>query len=182
MRSSGPRYLVLGLGNDLCGDDGVGPAAARELRARCDSGVDVIESAEAGLALLELLEGYDGALILDAMKDGISVPGSIHAFKPGDFRSVAAPSPHYIGLPEVLSIASQLEMHFPRDVRILAMETEDPHTLREGFSDPVLSAFPAFVEEALAAIDDIRACVSHRGDSGGAFPASETGAFDTIVF
>ena len=49
---SPPRAVVLGLGNDLLGDDGIGLSVAREVRRRAPPGVEVVESGEAGLALI----------------------------------------------------------------------------------------------------------------------------------
>ncbi|MBI5646771.1 MAG: hydrogenase maturation protease [Ignavibacteriae bacterium] len=142
--------LVLGLGNDILGDDGVGIEAARGLRALGGTDIEVIESAEAGLALLEILEGYDTALILDAMCTGVHTPGSIVEFGPESFRTVTAPSPHYAGLPEVLAMADVLELSFPRTIRILAMEVEDPYSIHEGLSPAVRAALPEFITRAAA--------------------------------
>lgn len=57
MNERSARILVLALGNDLLGDDGVGLEAARQIAGQVDGSVDVVETGEAGLALLELMEG-----------------------------------------------------------------------------------------------------------------------------
>lgn len=147
-----PRTLLLALGNDILGDDGVGPAAARALTARFREGVDIRESAEAGLALLDSLVGYDRALLLDAVQTGRQPPGTVIEFGPDDFRRVIAPSPHYAGLPEVIELAGRLGVEFPRELRILALEVEDPFTIREGFTPAVAAALPAFIEKAAAVL------------------------------
>jgi hydrogenase maturation protease len=61
MNERSARILVLALGNDLLGDDGVGLEAARQIAGQVDGSVDVVETGEAGLALLELMEGYERA-------------------------------------------------------------------------------------------------------------------------
>lgn len=65
MNERSARILVLALGNDLLGDDGVGLEAARQIAGQVDGSVDVVETGEAGLALLELMEGYERALLID---------------------------------------------------------------------------------------------------------------------
>ena len=65
MTEQHPRILVLGLGNDILGDDAVGLLAARRLRAFLPASVDVLEAAGGGIGLLDVLEGYDCALLLD---------------------------------------------------------------------------------------------------------------------
>jgi hydrogenase maturation protease len=140
--------LLLALGNDLLGDDGVGLAAARLLRPEFAGAVEVVETSEAGLALVELMEGYQRALLLDSIATGRCPPGTVLEFSPGDFRRVLAPSPHYAGLPEVLALAGDLGIPFPREIRILAVEVAEPPTFRESLSPPVAEALPELVERA----------------------------------
>ncbi len=139
------KTLCLALGNDILGDDGVSFAVARIIENQFDD-VDVIMSSEAGLALLELIEGYENALLLDAIKTGTVPAGTILAFSPEDFQKVIAPSPHYAGLPEVLALAERLEIPMPHDLRILAMEVKDPYVIQEGLTEDVEKNLPAFVE------------------------------------
>ncbi len=139
------KILVLGLGNELLGDDGVGIAAARALRGVLagEAGVDVTESPLAGLALLDLFLGYDRAVVLDGIRTGKAAPGTVMALGPGDLSAVVAPSPHYAGLPEMLAVARRLELGFPAEVVVLAVEAEDPFTIGAGLSDAVRGALPA---------------------------------------
>lgn len=141
---------MLALGNDLLGDDGVGLKAARTLKSEAAQDADVIETAEAGLVLMELLSGYRRALLLDSIQTGTKPPGTILEFGPGDFRSVTAPSPHYAGLPEVISLAERLQVPFPEEIRILAMEIENSRQVREDLSPQVAAALPDFVDRARA--------------------------------
>ncbi|MBI3950550.1 MAG: hydrogenase maturation protease [Acidobacteria bacterium] len=140
--------LVLALGNDLLGDDGVGLAAARILRGEFQDVVEMVESSEAGLALMEMLEGYERVLLLDAVVTGGCPPGTVLEFSLENFQKIVASSPHYAGLPEVLAIAEQLEIAFPRELCLLAMEVESPYELHEGLSLSAQKALPTFVERA----------------------------------
>lgn len=151
------RTLVLALGNDLLGDDGVGLEAARQIAERVGGSVDVMETGEAGLALLELLEGYERALLIDSVVTGRYPPGTILEFSPEHFRRVIAPSPHYAGLPEVIEMARRLNIEFPRDIRILAMEVQNPYQFSLGFSEPVQEALPRLVHRALQILSEYSA-------------------------
>jgi hydrogenase maturation protease len=142
------RILVLALGNDLLGDDGVGWEAARQLAGQVDGSVDVVETGEAGLALLELMEGYERALLIDSVVTGRYPPGTVLEFSPEDFRKVVAPSPHYAGLPEVMEMANRLQLCSPQHIRILAMEVLNPYEFHIGFSQPVRDALPQLVQQA----------------------------------
>lgn len=142
------RTLVLALGNDILGDDAAGLLVSRELRAEFGEMVDVVETGEAGLALLELLEGYDRALLLDAAVTGKHAPGTVIEFAPDDFRKVVAPSPHYAGLPEVLQLARRMQIAFPSEIRVVALEVKDPFTIREALTPDVAAAMPEYLAYA----------------------------------
>ena len=142
------KSLLLALGNDLLGDDGVGLAAARELKKELLKDIDVIETSESGLVLMELMAGYDHVLLLDAILTGSHCPGTILEFKPEDFQRTVAPSPHYAGLPEVLELAAQLQIPFPKDIQILAIEVENPFEFKLNMSSFVMDSFPDFINKA----------------------------------
>jgi hydrogenase maturation protease len=141
--------LLLALGNDILSDDGVAFLAARALREQFDfPSLEIIESGEAGLALLEFLEGRERVLILDSALTGRATPGTVLEFSPQDFRNVVAPSPHYAGLPEVLELGRRLGVVMPQEIRVVALEVEDPFTIREELTPAVRAALPQFIARA----------------------------------
>ena len=143
-----PRILVLGLGNDILGDDAVGLLAARRLRVLLPETVDVVESGGGGLDLLDALEGYDRALLLDAILTGKHPPGTILEFSAEDFKKDDPPSPHYAGLPTVIQLSESLGIRFPTIFQIVAVEVENSYEVLEGLSQPVETALPAVIERA----------------------------------
>ncbi len=148
-----PRILVLGLGNDILGDDAVGLLVARRLRAFLSDSVIIVESGGGGLDLLDLLEGYDRALLLDAIMTGRRPAGTIVEFSAEQLAGTDAPSPHYAGLPTVIALANSLGVHFPSDFRILAVEVANPFEVVERLTAPVASAVPTLVARAQAIVN-----------------------------
>ena len=149
----GKRTLLLALGNDILGDDGVALAAADQLEAELTIAgaavvVDIIRSAEAGFALMEHLEGYGRALVLDAIENPQYSTGTLLSFDHTDFKEIESPSPHYAGLPEVLSLARRLGLVMPQPITILAMVVRDAHSIGEGLSPEVRQALPDFIAQA----------------------------------
>jgi hydrogenase maturation protease len=142
------RGLLLALGHDILRDDGVGIAAARLLREEFQETVDIVEAAGTGLALLEILEGYDRVLILDAIFTGYVAPGAILEFCREDFLKAAAPATHYAGLPEVLRQAGILGVEFPQELRLLALEVENPFEFHAGMGSSTRRALPGYVDRA----------------------------------
>lgn len=139
------KPLILGLGNDLLGDDAVGLMAARRLRPTLASQADVLESNLSGIALLDLFEGRDQVIVLDAMQSGCYPPGSVVELTTEDFRSFQCPSPHFSGLPELIDIAEKLGMGFPQKVRVLAVEIHEACEIGGPMCKEVADAIPEIV-------------------------------------
>lgn len=147
------KTLILGLGNELLGDDAVGVVAARMLKERLKDRADVVESSLSGMALLDLFIGYERAIIIDAVKTGRNPPGTISEMSPADLRAAIAPSPHYAGLPELLTTAHQLQLNFPKEIKIFALEVEDPYTIGAELSKPVRQALERLVQRVHLQLD-----------------------------
>ena len=142
------KTLVLALGNDILGDDGVAFYAARILSAEFPDSVDVVETGEAGLPLLDHLEPYGRALILDAAATGKCPAGTILCWDREDFRRCVAPSQHSAGLPHILELAEHLSMAFPGELQVVCMEVSDPTVFRETLTPEARQALPAMVDMA----------------------------------
>ena len=142
------RILLLALGNDILGDDAAGLVAAEALRGDFEDHIDVVASGEAGLALLDILAGYESALLVDSISTGRHPPGTVLEYTSEDFHKVVGPSPHYAGLPEVLELARRLDIEFPREVRVLALEIAPPMDFRETLSPAIQKVMGPFVDRA----------------------------------
>ncbi len=147
------KILVLGLGNELLSDDAIGILAARALRERLKDQADVVESSLSGIALLELFIGYERAIIIDAVKTGCRAPGTISELSPSDLSSVVAPSPHYAGLPELLALAERLHLDFPKEIKIFAIEVEDPYTIGRALREPVQNALEELTQRVCSQLN-----------------------------
>jgi hydrogenase maturation protease len=155
------KILILGLGNELLADDGVGVLAARRLREELEGQAEVIESSLSGISLIELFAGYQKAIVLDAIRTGRHPVGAILEFAPDDLGQVTAPSPHYSGLPEILALAQQLEVEFPQEIKILAVETADTTTIGGSLSELVAAAITPLVERVTSQVRLWRKQESH---------------------
>jgi hydrogenase maturation protease len=137
------RTLVLGLGNELAADDAVGVLVARAVRERIADAADVVESSASGMALIEILHGYDRAIVIDSIRTGRNPPGTITELGLEQIGRVVAPSLHQAGLPEMAAVAERLGLGFPSETRVLAVEVLDPYTLGRAMSTPVAAAVDA---------------------------------------
>jgi len=146
------KILVLGLGNELLSDDGVGILTARRLRVELGGQADVVESSLSGISLIELFAGHQKAVVIDAVRTGRHPVGSLLEFTPDDLGHVLAPSPHYSGLPEILALARQLEVEFPEEIKIYAVETADVTTIGGSLSEPVAAAIGPLTERVVTQV------------------------------
>lgn len=123
--------LVLGIGNELFTDEGIGPAAARMLEGRGLTGIDVVDGGTLGLALLPELEGRAGALFLDAIAARDAQPGDILELDSVDLDQPfqLCYSAHQLGLTETLQ-AARLVGNAPPNVAAVGMV---PFSLETGF-------------------------------------------------
>ncbi len=141
------RTAIIGLGNPLRGDDGIGPRVIEALNRRgLPPGVQAVEEGAGGLELLELLEGQERAVIVDAALVGREA-GQFVRFTPEEARLEEAAdrlSFHSAGLAETLTLARALERPLPP---LVIFGVQPARTdWEEGLSPAVEAALPALVE------------------------------------
>ena len=106
------RVLVLGAGNILLSDEGIGVRVVEALqqRYRVPEEVEVLDGGTCGMDLLDVIAGRDRLILVDAVDTG-SPPGTVVRLEddqiPAVFRTRS--SPHQLGLPDVLALLRLLE-------------------------------------------------------------------------
>lgn len=150
--------LVLGLGNPLRGDDGAGCRVVEELaRRELPPGIELLDGGAIGLGLLDLLEGWERVILVDAADMG-QRPGEFVRFTPDDVRLAFTPdsfSFHHAGLSEVLALADALGRPLPEMV-IFGIQ---PQKIGwgEGLSLAVETALPALIDAVIEEVNTLPA-------------------------
>ncbi len=146
--------LVLGMGNPILSDDGVGLVVAQRLRATpMPDGVDVGQSEVGGLRLLELVRGYRRVIIVDAIKSD-RPPGEIVRYEGKDFAGGHRyGSAHSIHLGTALELGRRLGYPMPEEVVVFAIEAVDIETFGEELSPPVDDAAHRVLAMIVAELD-----------------------------
>jgi hydrogenase maturation protease len=139
------------MGNPLLCDDGVGLRVAAELKDRVDqSEVTIMETGIAGLSLLDLLIGYDRAIIIDAIQTAGGKAGHIYRLNTQAFDAARHTiSPHDIDFTTALEFGKKLGLSLPQQIIIFAIEASDVHTFNEECTPEVRKAIPTCVEMVL---------------------------------
>jgi len=119
-----PRTLVLGIGNTVMSDDGVGVKVVQRLKDayRFDDAVALVDGGTLGLDLLPMLEGIEHLIVVDAVETG-KAPGTCVRLT-GEELPIALEtkvSPHQMGLKDLLSVAELLG-HKPREMVLIGVQ------------------------------------------------------------
>jgi hydrogenase maturation protease len=148
------KTLLLGLGNPILTDDGIGVYVVRAVAARWSGeGVNFQEASAGGLRLLEVIAGYDRLILVDAIQTPDGAPGQIHRLTPDDLRtSLHAGSTHDLSFQGALAWGRRIGMALPPDdaITIIAVEAEDVLTFGEALTSAVATGLPNAVEAVLA--------------------------------
>lgn len=144
-----PRLLVLGLGNVLCGDDGLGLAVLEQLRRGfvLPEQVSLVDGGTLGLALLATLEEADQVLVLDAVRTE-DPPGTFVRIDGSQVEPALRErlSPHQVGVADLLD-ALHWRDTFPRRLVVMGLVPERI-TAGVGLSDAVRRQLPRLLAEA----------------------------------
>ncbi len=173
--------LVVGLGNPLLADDGVGWLVAQAVAERLAGPgrpgagavaaglavavrpgavdpvprVEVDQLAVGGLALMERLVGYRRAVLVDAMVTGEHPPGTVRRFSVEDVPGREAThldSAHDASLAAALAAGRSLGADLPAEIVVIAVEAVRVDTFGEQLTAAVEAAIPAAIDAVLAEI------------------------------
>jgi hydrogenase maturation protease len=145
------KTLILGMGNPLLCDDGVGLRVAAELKDRVEQPeITVMETGVAGLSLLDLLVGYEKAIIIDAIQTVGGKAGQIYRLDTQAFDTARhTASAHGIDFTTALEFGKKLGLSLPQQIIIFAIEASDVTTFSEECTPEVRKAIPTCVEMVL---------------------------------
>jgi len=150
------QILLLGVGNILQSDDGVGVHVIEKMRDEITSDdVEVFDGGTAGLDLLSVIDSRRTVLVVDAV-DGGRAPGTVYRFTADDLdgKSLRLNSLHQLGLLETLQMASLLGRG-PEQVVIIGVQPEVVDWAME-LSDTVARSVPGVIGQVKKEIETAR--------------------------
>jgi hydrogenase maturation protease len=160
--------LLLGLGNDILTDDAVGLIMVRQL-AKDLAGrpeIEVKETMEMGLALLDFMVGYQAVVIVDSIQTGRAPAGTLHVVDPTELQGLTGRTPHFLGVGETLALGRKLELAMPELVRIYAIEVEDPFTLGTELTPTLQNAWPSLLARITQGLNQLADKLSGGSPTG----------------
>lgn len=154
MSSSTRRILVMGVGNPLMRDDGIGPRVVEALRTgyTFPENVDVVDAGTLSFMILDLLRGIDNLILIDAMQDTDTPAGTVVVLTPEEISpNEVKHSMHDVGIVDILQ-AAELMDRAPKTVAVgVRIESIEQWVLE--LSEPVAAAIPL---AAAAVLEELR--------------------------
>jgi hydrogenase maturation protease len=167
--SDNPSILVVGLGNPILGDDGVGWRVADEVARllalkplsppsrfagkNTKEFIEIEHLSLGGLSLMERLIGYDQAVIIDAIQTGNHPLGTVRRFSLAELPNLSeghTTSAHDTSLQTAILLGRSLGVKLPEEIVIVSIEAEITYE----FSEELSPAISAAVSEATACVLD----------------------------
>ncbi|MBI5652839.1 MAG: hydrogenase maturation protease [Chloroflexi bacterium] len=147
--------LILGLGNPLQADDGIGCRVAQELATRALPDVEVMDGGTPGVGLINLLQGRARAIIVDAAEMQL-LPGEVRVFDPRQVhldRAREQFSLHHCGVADALALADALKLTLP-EITLVGVQ---PARVEWGaqLTPRVQAALPRVIETVIQQLDAV---------------------------
>ena len=146
------KTIVIGLGNPILGDDGVGWKVAEEISGLVLSKSDSIVVdclSVGGLSLMEHLVGYNRAILVDTLQTGLHPPGTVIQMQLEDLPDQLAGhlvSAHDANLKTALQLGREMGVELPEQVTIVGIEAQHVYDFTEVLSPDVMAAVPQAVQ------------------------------------
>ena len=160
--------ILIGLGNPIMGDDGVGWRVVQEIKTRLAEkplplSQALIESRLAietlclgGLSLMEHLVGYRRAVLVDAVETGQHEPGVLLNFSldeiPDIYGSHLA-SAHDTSLQTAVTLGKSLGLPLPEEILVVGIEIQVSYEFSESLSPAVAAAIPGAANSVIDLLD-----------------------------
>ncbi len=140
------KTIVVGLGNPILGDDGVGWKVAEEIKRQipADAQIEVLCLSLGGIGLMEHLIGYDRAILVDAFISDQEV-GSIITSKLSDLPNYSAfhiTSAHDTSLQNAIKLGRSLGAQLPEDIMVVGIATNPIFDFNEELSPSIAEVVP----------------------------------------
>jgi hydrogenase maturation protease len=139
--------ILLALGNPNAGDDSIGNRIVSILRQKIKHpDLSIVEACVTGLDVLNLISGYDKAVIIDAIKTENGKPGTVYRFSPERIITNDKISPHEINLITALELGRQTGTEMPSKIVIFGIEASDTTGFKDECTPEVKAAIPRCVD------------------------------------
>ena len=150
------KKLILGIGNPILGDDGIGFHVINALESNPPAEDITLCAADvSGLGLLDYIIGYDQVIIVDAIMTLNGKPGTVYHLSIENFQpSKHTISPHDTDLPTALKLGTMMQLHLPKKINIVAIEIPQVHEFSQQCTPAVYNSISDAIKLISSLIDE----------------------------
>lgn len=151
------NILILGMGNEILTDDGIGIKLLNDLEEKFPvAEADYETLSIGGLEIVEFLSGYKTVIILDAIKTLDGIPGNVYRFVPDDFKSTLhIDNLHDISFLNALKVGKKLGYNMPSQIEIIAVEIIEDMVFGSEFTPQIQEKYPEIFSEVSEIVKEI---------------------------
>ena len=153
--------LIVGLGNPILGDDGIGWRVAQAVAQKLeDPEVEFEYLSLGGLSLMERLIGYEGVIIVDSIQTREGRSGQVYTLALDALPDLSAghtTAAHDTSLQTALALGRRMGVDLPEQVMVVAVEADRVYDFSEELTPDVHAAIPEATEAVLAVLAEMRA-------------------------
>lgn len=146
------KCLILGFGSDALSDDGLPVKLVDDLKFVLNpTNYEFNSSPVGGLELLELLKDFNKAILIDTQLTGRRKPGTISFFTPDEFEETFhLSSQHDLSFQDALRLAIEMDIPFPGDIQIIAIEIVENKRLSFDLSEEINKYYPDIFQKLIS--------------------------------
>jgi hydrogenase maturation protease len=157
MQMNENKILILGMGNDILTDDGIGIKITKVLEKKFPFPNIIYDTLSlGGLEIIEYIRDFKMVILIDAIKTLDGIPGTVYQFKPEDFKETSHLSNiHDISFLTSLKLAKELNIPTPEKVHIIAIEIVEDMVFSNDFTPQVQARYPEILEEVSEMVKEL---------------------------
>lgn len=140
--------LILGIGNDILMDDGIGVKLVQKFQAENTNPKVTFETCMlGGFDVLDLIVGYKKVIIIDAIKTKDGTPGDIYYLQPADFKETLHLSNiHDVSFLNALRFGKKLKLDLPKKIDIIAIKIVEDRIFGNEFTPPLQAKYSQIIK------------------------------------
>ena len=149
--------MVLGIGNEMLRDDGIGPKLVKKLQNFLpSSNIDYVTSPVGGMETIEIMKAYDEVVIIDGIitKDGVPGTVSITTY-PFNMNTLHLSNAHDISFDMSVKLASKLNIPFPKNIWIIAVEILEDREFGYSLTIPLQKRYAEIFSTVASMIQEV---------------------------
>ncbi len=157
MQSAESKILILGMGNDILTDDGIGIKITKVLENKFPLPNIVYNTLSiGGMEIIEYIKNFDTVIIIDAIKTLNGIPGTVYRFVPSDFKETTHLSNiHDLSFLTALKLAKELDIKTPENIYIIAIEIVEDMVFSSDFTPQLQEKYSEILEEVSIIVKEL---------------------------